>query len=683
MGDFWKDLGLKTKQLLQFAVAIASILFILYLIPKVNSFNYSYEMGKPWQYEGVYSPFDFAVIKAPKEYENSKKEVEEKHLKHYVKEEKIAQAAKEKLEKLIVSRLAQLDSLALYKSNKKDLISKGNSFLEQVYSKGIIEKTNENDLVLVENNIAKTIEIDAFYSLNEVQKQLENEDFGSLENNNILKSLLQTSLEPNIIYDLALTEDLLNNKLAQVSSTKGLVKKGEKIIGKGELVDATRNQKLLSFEKKFSEQILDESQSTKIAIGYFLLISLVVGILMLYLMKFQKYIYVSFRKYSLIFILVNASVLLTALTSQINANFVYIIPFSIVPIVLRAFFKRETALYVHICIILLAGMFVPKAYTFVFIQIVAGITAIYGNVDVRYWSQFFKAIAFIFVAYILSFIGLALMETGSLAAIKYSIIGFLALNAFLSFLAYPLIVFFEKIFGLLSDISLVEYTDLNKPLLKRLSLEAPGTFQHSLQVANLAEAAASEIKANSLLVKVGALYHDVGKIKHRIYFIENQFPEENPHEKMSYEESAKIIIAHVTDGIKLARKSGLPEQIIEFIKTHHGTTRVEYFYRMHAKVHSEDTIDENTFCYPGPTPFRKEHAILMMADSVEAASKSLKNPTRESLNKLVDGIVEYQQKRGQFDNVPITLQEISRCKMVFKKMLASIYHIRIEYPKET
>lgn len=682
MGDFLKDLGLKTKQLLQFVLALATILFILYLIPKVNSFNYTYEMGKPWQYEGLYSPFDFAIIKAPQEYEASIAELKAKHLKHYVKQENVEKQAKEKLGKLVDSRMVQLDSVERYAINKNELITKGNNFLESIYAQGIIDKSVKSDIVLVDNNIAKTMSINAFYSIEEAQSELQNQNFELAENSALLKSLLQNCLKINVVFDAALNQDLLDNKLAQVSSTKGLVKKGEKIIGKGEIVDASKNQKLISFEKKFSEQVLDESQSTKMAVGYAILISLIIGILVLYLMKFQKYIYVSFRKYSLIFILVNVSVLLTAIASKTNTGFVYIIPFTIVPIVLRAFFKRETALYVHISIILLAGLFVPKAYTFVFIQMVAGITAIYGNVDVRYWSQFFKAIAFIFVIYFLSFIGLSIMETGSLAAIKYEVIGFIALNAFLSFLAYPLIVFFEKIFGLLSEITLVEYTDLNKPLLKRLSLEAPGTFQHSLQVANLAEAAASEIKANSLLVKVGALYHDIGKIKHRIYFIENQFPEENPHSKLSYEESAKIIIAHVTDGVKLARKNGLPEQIIEFIKTHHGTTRVEYFYRLHAKVQNEDVIDDNNFCYPGPAPFRKEHAILMMADSVEAASKSIKNPTHESLNNLVDGIIEYQQKRGQFDNVPITLQEISRCKEVFKKMLASIYHIRIEYPKE-
>lgn len=682
MSDFFKGLGLKTKQFLQFAIALATILFILYLIPKVNNANYTYEIGKPWQYEELFSPFDFAILKAPQEYDASLEEVKNKHLKHYIIAKNVKKDAKQKLENLIDARLAQLDSVQRASVSKSKLLDKGNSYLEKIYNKGIIDKKSTDDIVLVNNNIAKRNAVNTFFSLTEAQNDLQNKDFGLKENNALLKSLIQTSLEINIVYDEALNEDLIRNKLDQVSSTKGLVKKGEKIIGKGEIVDAHRNQKIISYEKKFSEQVLNESQSSKIALGYFLLISMLVGILVLYLMKFQQYIYVSFRKYLLIFILVNVSVLLTALFSKSNAAFVYVIPFTIVPIVLKAFFKRETALYVHISIVLLAALFVPKAYFFVLIQMVAGITAIYGNVDVRYWSQFFKAIAFIFIAYLLSYIGLVLMETGSIAALKYEELGFLALNAFLSFLAYPLIVFFEKIFGLLSDISLVEYTDLNKPLLKRLSIEAPGTFQHSLQVANLAEAAASEIKANSLLVKVGALYHDIGKMKHRIYFIENQFPEENPHEKLSYEESAKIIIAHVTDGVKMARKNGLPEQIIEFIKTHHGTTRVEYFYRLHAKVHKDEQIDDNNFCYPGPAPFRKEHAILMMADSIEAASKSLKNPSHESLSKLVDSVVAHQQKRAQFDNVPITLQEISRCKEVFKKMLASIYHIRIEYPEE-
>lgn len=681
MNKQWKERIIKTKKFLQLALAMATIIFVFLLIPKVNNSHFVYESGKPWQYDELYSPFDFAVLKEPEEYQKSIDEVKNAHLKHYVlNNENIL--AQQKFEQLVIARMEQLDGSDDLKNKQTELLKKGKLFLETIYSKGIINKTEDDEIVLVTNNIAKKTDIANLLSLEDARKKIDTYNFGSEAENNFLNSLLKMSLLENVVFDQKLNDDLLSNLLAEVSSTKGLVKKGEKIIGKGEIVDISKKQKLISFEKKYAEQILNKTQSDTVAVGYFLIISIIIFILVFYLFLFQKQLFLRFRQYSLIFLLINVMILLTSFFSTGNHSYIYMLPYAIVPIVLRAFFKRETALYVHLTIILLAGLFLPSAFSFVFIQLVAGIAAIYGNIDVRYWSQFFRAIAYIFVAYLLAYLAFSLIESGDITKINFAEIGFLALSVFLTFLAYPLIVFFEKMFGLLSDISLVEFTDINKPLLKRLSIEAPGTFQHSLQVSNLAEAAASEIGANSLLVKVGALYHDIGKIKNPIYFIENQFPDENPHSKLSYEESAKIIVAHVTDGKKLAKKYGVPDQIIEFIKTHHGTTRVEYFYRLHAKINSEQVIDEDNFCYPGPAPFRKEHAILMMADSIEAASKSIKNPTHESLDELVDKIVAYLQSRGQFENVPITFQEITRCKEVFKKMLASVYHIRIEYPKE-
>lgn len=680
MNNFWKNAGKQTKLAMQLFLAVATIFFIFLLIPKVNNFEFNYEQGKPWQYNELFSPFDFAILKSEDEVKKDKQELVEKHLNHYVKKE-IEQAHFIKLNQLLGARFQQLDSATLFSANKVDLAKMGKVVLTHIYEKGIVEKPTKETIVLVEKNRATKRNAKDFYTLNQAKNWVENYNYSSAVAQKILPSILTMCLSENIVLDKALNQKLIANQLAEVSLTKGIVKEKEKIIGKGEIIDALKYQKLLSFEKKYSEKTLNKNQEYILSIGYFILISIVIVVLVLYLYIYQTHIFNKFNEYALIFLLVNICLLLATLFTQNNTTLIYIMPFTIVPIVMKAFFKKETALYVHLSIILLVALLVSKSYTFAFIQIVAGITALYSNKNVRYWSQFFGAIAFIFVAYIATYIGISLTETGNIQSIEPAILGYLALNAFLSFLAYPLIVFFEKAFGLLSDISLVEYTDLNKPLLKKLSIEAPGTFQHSLQVANLAEAAAAEINANSLLVKVGALYHDIGKMKNRVYFVENQFPEQNPHDALSCEQSAKIIIAHVTDGVKMAKKNGIPEQIIEFIKTHHGTTRVEYFYRMQAKLQEDETIDEQNFVYPGPAPFKKEHAILMMADSVEAASKSLKNPTSESLSNLVDKIINYQQERGQFDNVPITLQEISCCKTIFKKMLASIYHIRIEYPK--
>ncbi len=678
MSNFWQNLGNKTKQLLQLTIAVATVVFIFYLIPKTQNFKYDYDQGTPWQYKDLYSPYDFAIIKSEDSFEKEKEKIQKTILKHYVKKD-VLDKSFNKFEKVFNSRLHQIDSSNI-NFQKQDLLQKAKEILKVIYLKGVLSTEKNEDIMLVENNVAKHKNTSDFLNFEEAKNEISISEYTNQQEKSFLVPLLKMSLFENIVYDENLNNSLLQKKLSEISSTRGMIRKNEKIISKGEIINAENYQKLISFEKKYSEQILGKSQYYYMALGYILLISILIAILVLYLYIYQQEIFNHFRHFSLIFLLINSTVFLVSIFAKADFLNIYILPFTIVPIVLRAFFKRETALYVHLTIVLLAGFFVAKSFPFVFIQITAGVTAIYGNKDVKYWSQFFKAIAFIFLAYLISYIGITLAENGNIESLEPVILGYLVLNVFFSFLAYPLIVFFEKIFGLLTDISLVEYTDINKPLLKKLSIEAPGTFQHSLQVANLAEAAATELGANSLLIKVGALYHDVGKMSNRIYFIENQFPEENPHEKLSYEKSAKIIIAHVTDGVKLAKKNNLPQQIIDFIRTHHGTSRVEYFYRMHAKVNPEEKIDELNFKYPGPAPFTKEQAILMMADSVEAASKSLKNPTSESLNDLVDNIVGYQLKRAQFDNAPITLLEITKCKEVFKKMLASIYHIRIEYP---
>jgi hypothetical protein len=334
----------------------------------------------------------------------------------------------------------------------------------------------------------------------------------------------------------------------------------------------------------------------------------------------------------------------------------------------------------HIAVMLLSAFIVPHGLNWIFIQFIAGMVSIFNNKNARYWSQFFTSSALLLLTYLLGYFGVSLIMTGSFDKIVLLNFGWLTVAAFLTLLSYPLIPIFERLFGFVSDITLVELSDLNRPLLKKLFTEAPGTFQHSLQVANIAEAAAEEIGANSLLVKVGGLYHDIGKMKNPGFFIENQSGY-NPHDELRFDESASIIIAHVPDGVEMAKKFRLPGVIIDFIRTHHGTTRVEYFYRSFLKAHPENEVEEAQFQYPGPLPFSKETAILMMADGIEASARSLKQPTEEDVNNLVDRIVSHLMERQQFVNSPITFKEITICKQVFKKMLASIHHIRIAYPE--
>jgi hypothetical protein len=373
--------------------------------------------------------------------------------------------------------------------------------------------------------------------------------------------------------------------------------------------------------------------------------------------------------------------MLVFLTWSIKFNIpsVYYIPYCIVPIIIRILFDTRLALNIHLLVVLIAGFVVPNSFEFSFIQIIAGITAIYSIKNLVKREQFLTSAVLILCSYFVAYLGISLVKNGSLLNIEWLNFVPFIFSVLLSLLAYPLIYAFERVFGITSDVSLMEITNTNSKLLRELSYKAPGTFQHSLQVANLAEAAIFNIGGNALLVRAGALYHDIGKMENPQYFIENQNKKVNPHDSLSYEESAQIIIRHVNKGVEIARRNNLPELIIDFIKTHHGNTRMDYFYQSFLKNFPEKFIDENIFRYPGPIPFSKETGVLMLADSVEAASRSLKEPDAESISSLVDRIIDYKLDQGQLNNSNITFKDLNIIKSIFKSMLMSIYHIRIDY----
>ncbi len=415
-------------------------------------------------------------------------------------------------------------------------------------------------------------------------------------------------------------------------------------------------------------------------IGYFLLTSLIIGALILYSLK---YFPESFQKLSAILFLLIWPVLFSFLVFLVNkaALSPYLIPFCLVPIIVFNFYGGRLALFVHIVVVLIASFLSGLGYEFTFLQILAGIVTVLIISETRYWNKFFTSILIILASYLIGYLGLAMINSGSLERPEYMVFGFLAMNSLFLLLAYPFIPLVEKVFGFTSSISLAELSDMNQPLIKELSLKAPGTLQHSLQVANLGEAAAEKIGANSLLVKTAALYHDIGKLQNPEYFIENS-KGENHHAALSNFDSAKTIINHVKDGVTMAKKARLPKLIIDIIQTHHGTTRVEYFYRQQKSQEPDREFDESIFRYPGPKPSTKEQTILMIADSVEAASKSLKSPVGQDIDNLIDGIVDYKIKEGQLSDSELTFQELDICKDVFKALLRSIYHVRIEYPEE-
>ncbi len=564
------------------------------------------------------------------------------------------------------------------------------NFLDRIYARGIGDISPEHankgkDFVININrgntNKLRTLEnIATVSSANEILS--DSLPYSKLYEPEFLLPLLTSAIVPNMYYSDSLTQRFMNAQLDGIIPSRGMVQKGELIIAKDGIVTEDINQKLISYRKQYLNEFDAQQPYFGVFFGYFLLTLLAVGAYLMYLKEHHKEeIFDKFANLTFMLLWLVVISYLVYLVEGLESISAYLIPFCIVPIVVKNFFNERLALFTHVVVILVASYLTSLGYEFTFLQILAGIVAVLAYTDTRDWSRFFFTLLYIFFVYALGHFGLSLIKEGSINSIDYSIYPWLIISTFLTLLAIPLIPLLERLFGFTSAISLVELSDLNRPLLKELSLKAPGTLQHSLQVANLSEAAATAIGANALLVKVAALYHDIGKTVKPEYFIENQ-KGDNPHSTLSNFDSAKIIINHVTDGVKLAKKNKLPTVLIDFIKTHHGDTRVEYFYRNQLKENPDKQFDESLFRYPGPRPRTKEETILMVADSLEAASKSLRNPTGQDIDQLVDNIIAGKITNGQFENSELSFEELEKCIKVFKELLRSINHVRIEYPEE-
>jgi len=462
--------------------------------------------------------------------------------------------------------------------------------------------------------------------------------------------------------------------------TAETIKKGTQIIANGQIINKPTLMALRANQAAIDNNTLIPSNWLNFA-GYLLLTCLAIGALILFCRIEYPEVYESFNSLAFLLMWPVIFALLVYFIEKTDNLSSYMIPFCIVPIVVKNFFSDRLALFHHVVIILIVSFLSKLGYEFTFLQILAGIVTVLVVSEIRYWNKFFITILIIFGIYITGYFGLSAIKANNFADLPWHNFGWLALASFLLLLAYPITPLLEKIFGFTSAISLAELTDMNKALIKRLSIEAPGTLQHSLQVSNLSEAAADKIGANSILIKAAALYHDVGKLSNPSAFIENQ-PANNPHDNWNNFESAKAIIDHITEGVTLAKKERLPKVLIDFIWSHHGTTRVEYFYRNQLKSEPDREFDETLFRYPGPLPKSKEETILMVADSLEAASKSLKSPTAKDIDDLVDKIIAYKIDHGQFDESELTFEELEQCKEVFKSLLKSINHVRVEYPDE-
>ncbi len=680
---------------------VITLVVILYSFPRQAKFKYEFSKGQPWMHETIIAPFDFSILKSESELDIEKEIIKSQNFPIYNYSDAIFEIKAEEFvklfeEKWVAEKKVNKDQRFTFKnlfkkkiksdkSAKLDLVNFGYNYLKNIYTKGIIQLNNEvdfesnNSLLLKKGSVAESREFTDFYSINQLDNQIHLIDKLSDKDYDFLVPLLLVSLEHNILFDKKSTDDFLLAELQNISPTKGLIIEGQVIVNKGELVNADRNQILLSLKKEYEGSEWNFTAYLLVLLGQFILVGISLLILWLFLKQYRIEVLENTTKISMILSLVIIMVVVSTIVLSLSLNWIYIIPFCISPIILKAFFDNRVALFVHLITILIIGFIMPNSFEFVFVQLIAGIISILTVLKMYKRAQLFMSVAKVIGAYLLVYVALSIIHDASFSGVESSKLLQFAASGALTLFAYPIVFLFEKIFSLVSDISLLELTDTNSPLLRRLSEEAPGTFQHSLQVANLAEMGALEVGANALLARAGGLYHDIGKLKNPMYFIENQSSNLNPHDDLEFDESADIIISHVLDGIDIAKENSLPDELIDFIRSHHGTTTVQYFYKQFIANFPDEEVDIKDFTYPGPKPFSKETAILMMSDSSEAAARSLKNPNAENIDALIEKVINHQINDNQFVNADITLKEITQLKKLFKKKLVNIHHARVEY----
>lgn len=660
---------------------IASIVLVMYLLPRGGHFKYQFQKGKPWQHESLYAPFTYTNKKLPDEIDREKARIMAQTPPYFERKGDKRNEVKESFSKLFESSYVD----TLFNVSKNHVKNLGNQILDKVYKHGVLDRdyayTSSRSIYLRDGKELQELAYDDLYTMEDVLSLLEDTlEKEKLDNSGaFLSKILARSLVPNVELDQQLTDNTLENQIQSINPNIGVVEKGSLIVAKGEVVEGDVLRALSSLEAQFKSQVWSESNQTWISIGYVLLVSLVFLMLFLFLKKFRNDIYTNNTKVTFIFFNIILMVFLTTIVVKINANYVYVVPLCILPLILKSFFDARLGFFVHVLTLLLLGFIVPDSFMYLFLHIIAGVVTILSVEELYKRANLFISVGQITSVYIIGYLAFSIIQEGSLEGIEWEYFGYFFLNGMVTLFAHPLIYGYEKTFGLVSDVSLLELSDTNSKLLKELSIQAPGTFHHSLNVANLAEAAANEIGANVMLVRVGALYHDLGKMKNPSFFTENQVNNMNPHADLTPKQSAKIIIDHVLDGIEIARKNNIPDRVIDFIRTHHGDSLVYYFYKQQEAETGSAEIED--FQYPGPKPFSKETAILMMCDAVEAASKSLKNPTATKLNDFVERIIDTQLKNDQFVNADITLREIRDIKKVLKLKLNNMYHLRVEYPE--
>ncbi len=664
-------------KILMFVIAI---MLVFWQMPRTGKFKYSYERAKPWQHESLYAPFDFPIYKSDDmvEAENKAARDSVKPFFHYDGE--TTAAARDALDKTFN---AQWRTGGADKALNERYLLRCFDTIERkgivAYDKAFDDLDADSEINLIVDKTYRVVPFGTLYTMNSATDSIAKwlgQD--SRINAQFLTTLLLGSLRQNVFFDEQLTQQEVDKALSDVSLTYGMVQKDELIISEGEIVNEHDYAVLSSLQREVEGRSLSTKESYVMLIGQFLLVALVFILMAVYLRLFhQKTVYSELRKINMLLLVMLLMIIPSYWIMKMHPSYILVMPVTIMVFMLITFYDSTIAFVTEFFTVLLIAVVVPNSFMYVFLQLTASMVAIYSlkNHDNR--INYFRTSFLVFLSYFLVYSAFSMLSSSE---VSWQVVGLLGLNALFTLLSLPLIGLFERVFGFTTSLTLLELSNTNRPLLRKLATTAPGTFQHSIQVANLCEEVLYAIGGDGLLARTGALYHDIGKMQNPMYFTENQRGGYNSHDDITNVESAEIIISHVLNGVVMAQKAHLPEQIVDFIRTHHGTRRTEYFYRMEQRAHPDTEIDVREFTYHGPIPFSRETAVLMISDSVEAASRSLKEPSEKNISELVDNIIDKQMADGQFMNVDLTMRDFSTIRKVLKKNLMSIYHVRVAYP---
>lgn len=680
MEKFYSSRRLKWRNFLsRTLLVLITVLLIVWALPRNESKQFRYDIGKPWMYGSFIAKFDFPIYKTDEAIKEQEDSLLETYQPYYNYDPAVE---KKQVSKFLADYQNGIPGLP---HNYVRLIA---DRLHRLYQAGIMDTPEYNEAYrdstsqvrLVSGNSAQSISLACVYSTLSAYEQLFIDEQIAMQRPILQRCNLNNYIEPNLIYDKGKSETERNDLLSSIPPASGMVMSGQKVIDRGDIVDEYTYRVLSSFEREIKRRSATQTQITNTIIGQVIFVTLMVFLFTMYLGLFRRDYFNKPRSIAMLYTLITLFPVVVSLMMRHNFLSVYMLPFAMVPIFVRVFMDSRTAFVCHVTMILICTTAVRYQYEFIIIQLVAGLIAIYSLRELTRRAQVFKTAILVGIGSTFVYLALQLMQDNDFSSMDHDMYYHFVVNAVLLLIAYPMMYIIEKMFGFVSSVTLFELSNTNRGLLRDLSEIAPGTFQHSITVGNLAAEIANKIGANALLVRTGALYHDIGKMKNPVFFTENQAGV-NPHDTLTYQESARIIISHVTEGVKLAERENLPTIIRDFIVTHHGTGITKFFYIKYKNEHPEEEVDPAPFTYPGPNPFTREQAILMIADGVEAASRSLPEYTEESISTLVNRMIDQDVTDGYFKECPITFRDLAIAKLVLIERLKAIYHTRISYPE--